>query len=202
MLVIAGNMSATSRFDSLFGKMQQDIEAMREHMNDMFDGFQDWVSDGMQFKDATKSEKKGNNLKLKYENGKAVITVKLEGVDTFDAKLTPKKDRFDIASLVIKTEEPKKQQIVISIDRNYVDIYQRVEAQLKPEPKQSDKEADKPNARISKFTVSESNVTRSLPQLLNLQDAAIEYDKKVGLLTITIPEVKKEEGKEIEVKIK
>ena len=158
-----------------------------------------------------------NTVNITEKNGQAIITIELgKDIKEFNADIKTKKAGFKIDQITIQTEQPKQQDIIISIVGNYLALEQHTQtlrqdtqdAKTITDAEATQDQAKQKTEKIEKYSTSyqsySSQVGKTLSKKLDVEKTELEYDEKTGILTVVIPHVQEEKklGKKIDVKIK
>jgi len=214
LLAKVASQNAHCRF---FREVEQYFEQAERNMRKMFTNLE---KKEMKFKQVK------NTINIIEKNGQAIITIELgKDIKEFNADIKTKKAGFKIDQVTINTQEPKQQDIIISIVGNYLALEKHMQektlahdAKASAQGKQDTKtitdietaqdQVEQKTPTVEKYSASYQSyscqVGKTLSKKLDTEKTELEYDEKTGILTVVIPHVQKEKklGKKIDVKIK
>lgn len=191
-----------------FDEMDKHFQQMENRMKNMRKTFRQMEED---FHSNNIKQSKNGNININQKDNNIVISIDLgKNITNFDAKIKTKQTGHSKDQIIIKTEQPKQQNIVITVIDNYLSINKKT--QITHENKQNActcntcNACKKPNIQRYSSAISQSSSTvgQTFDKKLDIQKAEIEYDTHTGNLTIVIPKdtAEKVNGKTIAVKIK
>jgi len=195
-----------------FEEVDKGFQHMEKRMTNMRNMFSE-MEKQLYANDPSQINNTKGKIAINQKEDNVLIDLNLgKGITNFDAKIKTKKSGYKKDQIVISTEEPQKQTIVITVVDNYLSINQTTQTkQVKKEKAdtctcKTCKKCKKPITKkyAESFTQSSSTIARTFDKKLDIEKTEIEYDAKEGILSIIIPKEKidKLQGKTINIKIK